>query len=103
MAPNNTVKEIKVLVASPSDVAQEREMAEQVIHDWHVRHPKSKLVLQPVLWELHGAPETGDRVQRGYSISRLLTSAIALLVFSGHELVLKPVLLPEERLRRSRE
>ncbi|MEI7748667.1 MAG: SUMF1/EgtB/PvdO family nonheme iron enzyme [Chlorobiaceae bacterium] len=56
-------KVVKVLVASPSDVAAERKIADDVISTWHIRHPKSGIMLEPVLWESHGAPESGDRVQ----------------------------------------
>ncbi|MFZ4524311.1 MAG: SUMF1/EgtB/PvdO family nonheme iron enzyme [Chlorobium sp.] len=52
----------KVLVASPSDVAVEREMAEDVIKKWNAR-PQRPLMLEAVLWESYAAPETGGRVQ----------------------------------------
>ena len=55
---------IKVLVASPSDVGEERKIAEAVIHDWNTRHDgKEDIWLKPVLWELDTAPETGERAQ----------------------------------------
>ncbi|ACF43802.1 NACHT domain-containing protein [Pelodictyon phaeoclathratiforme] len=54
---------VHVLVASPSDVAAERKIADEVIRTWHIRHQLSGLRLEPVLWESHGAPECGDRVQ----------------------------------------
>lgn len=61
--PDNLARIVKVLVASPSDVATERKMAEEVIRTWHIRHPTSGIMLEPVLWESHGAPESGERVQ----------------------------------------
>ncbi len=54
---------VKVLVASPSDVAAERKIAEEVILGWHSRHPNSGIMLDPVLWESRAAPQGGDRVQ----------------------------------------
>jgi formylglycine-generating enzyme required for sulfatase activity len=53
-------KKIKVLVASPADVAEERNIAETVIRTWHIRHRSLGITLEPVLWESHGAPECGD-------------------------------------------
>ncbi len=61
--PDNLARIVKVLVASPSDVAAERKIADEVICTWHIRHPQSGLMLEPVLWESHGAPESGERVQ----------------------------------------
>ncbi len=53
---------VKVLVASPGDVAEERGMVEDVIKQWNAR-PQRPLMLEAMLWESHAAPETGDRVQ----------------------------------------
>ena len=53
---------VKVLVASPGDVAEERAMVEDVINQWNAR-PLRPLKLEPVLWESSSAPETGGRVQ----------------------------------------
>ena len=55
---------IKVLIASPSDVGEERKIAEEVIRDWNVRHDgKEEIVLEAVLWESHTAPDSSDRTQ----------------------------------------
>jgi formylglycine-generating enzyme required for sulfatase activity/predicted phosphodiesterase/energy-coupling factor transporter ATP-binding protein EcfA2 len=55
------VRIIKVLVASPGDVAEERKMAEKVILDWNARHQNSRIRLEAVLWERYAAPENrGD-------------------------------------------
>ncbi|ACF44387.1 protein of unknown function DUF323 [Pelodictyon phaeoclathratiforme BU-1] len=59
---DKNIRIIKVLVASPSDVVAEREMAEDVIKKWNAR-PQRPLMLEAVLWESHAAPETGGRVQ----------------------------------------
>ena len=57
-------RKIKVLVASPSDVDSERKIAEEVIRDWNtVNADERQLMLEAVLWELHSAPDFGDRVQ----------------------------------------
>ena len=64
MAGKDGYKKIKVLIASPSDVSKEREIAEKVIADWNiVNSDERKLTLEAVLWESHSAPESGDRIQ----------------------------------------
>ncbi|NTV66509.1 MAG: SUMF1/EgtB/PvdO family nonheme iron enzyme [Chlorobaculum sp.] len=55
---------IKILIASPSDVAEERKIAEEVINEWNIRNRVERgFSLDAVLWETHGAPESGERVQ----------------------------------------
>jgi hypothetical protein len=59
-----TLRHIKILIASPSDVAEERDMAVAVINEWNIRNRDiHKLELEAVLWESHSAPESGERVQ----------------------------------------
>jgi formylglycine-generating enzyme required for sulfatase activity len=59
-----TLRYVKVLIASPSDVEEERDMAVAVINEWNIRNKDiHKLELEAVLWESHSAPESGDRVQ----------------------------------------
>jgi len=53
---------IKVLIASPSDVGEERKIAEDVIRDWNASHDgKEEIRLEAILWESHTAPDSGDR------------------------------------------
>ena len=47
---DKNIRIVKVLVASPSDVAEERQMAEDVIKKWNAR-PQRPLMLEAVLWE----------------------------------------------------
>ncbi len=56
--PDNGITRVKVLVASPGDVSEERNIAVEVIRDWHSRHPGCQLMLDPVLWEKRSAPES---------------------------------------------
>jgi hypothetical protein len=52
------------MIASPSDVPQERLIARDVIAEWNTIHAKDKrTVLMPIGWETHSVPETGDRPQ----------------------------------------
>jgi len=63
MAYSATV--FNVLIASPSDVDEEREAISQTIHDWNSLNSKETgKVLLPVRWESHSAPVMGDRPQK---------------------------------------
>ncbi len=60
------------MIASPGDVAEERDIVRSVIHDWNdVNASASKVVLSPVGWETHSSPELGARPQELIN-SRLL-------------------------------
>lgn len=55
---------IPVMIASPGDVAEEREAIREVIHDWNDVNASSQgIVLTPVGWETHSSPELGARPQ----------------------------------------
>jgi len=52
------------MIASPGDVAEEREAIREVIHDWNDVNASSQgIVLTPVGWETHSSPELGARPQ----------------------------------------
>lgn len=54
----------KVLIASPFDVSSERAAIREVISRWNNAHSETRhIVLMPVGWETHSAPEMGDRPQ----------------------------------------
>ena len=53
-----------VMIASPSDVADERTIVREVIYDWNAVHSeRENIVLLPVGWESHSSPEMGARPQ----------------------------------------
>jgi nucleoside 2-deoxyribosyltransferase len=53
-----------VLIASPSDVPNERQAIAESLHEWNALHAESTgKVLLPVMWESHSAPSMGDRPQ----------------------------------------
>jgi len=53
-----------VVIASPSDVQTERDLAREVVYEWNASHSRSrKIVLQPIGWETHSHPTMGDRAQ----------------------------------------
>jgi hypothetical protein len=55
---------LKVLIASPSDLSEERSAAEAAIHDWNALNSESEgIILLPVRWETHVFPQTGNRPQ----------------------------------------
>jgi hypothetical protein len=54
----------RVLIASPSDVPQERDIAVRVIQEWNdLNSAERQIVILPLKWETHSAPEFGKRPQ----------------------------------------
>jgi hypothetical protein len=54
----------RVLIASPSDVSQERDIAVRVIQEWNdLNSAERQIVILPLKWETHSAPEFGKRPQ----------------------------------------
>lgn len=57
-------KVFRVLIASPSDVEEEREIAVKTIQEWNdLNSAERQIVLLPLRWETHTAPEYGRRPQ----------------------------------------
>jgi len=55
---------IPVMIASPGDVTEEREIVRSVIHEWNdINAAGSKTILVPVGWDTHASPEMGGRPQ----------------------------------------
>lgn len=53
-----------ILIASPSDLGEERMVLREAILEWNATHGKSRsCMLEPVMWETHSRPELGDRPQ----------------------------------------
>ena len=62
MAYNATV--YRVMIASPGDVIQERNLVRALIHEWNAVYSLDKrIVLMPVGWESHSSPLMGERPQ----------------------------------------
>ena len=69
----------RVLIASPSDLAEERQAATEAINDWNVQHAVAEsVVLLPVKWETHAIPQSGIRPQK--AINRQLVQRCDILV-----------------------
>lgn len=55
---------VQVMIASPGDVNVERQIIRDVIHDWNdVNASYSGVMLTPIGWDTHSAPELGKRPQ----------------------------------------
>jgi len=69
----------KVLIASPSDVGLERNIARDMLHAWSdVNSELHGVVFQPVGWEFHSVPEMGGRPQA--IINKQLTNKCDVLI-----------------------
>jgi hypothetical protein len=67
----------KVMIASPSDVAQERRVIREVIHEWNSIHAEDRrIVLMPIGWETHSSPYMGERAQEIINV-QLLSSTLS--------------------------
>src|SRR5665213_879368 len=54
----------RVMIGSPSDLAQEREAATEAVNEWNAQHADAEgAVLLPVKWETHAVPTSGARPQ----------------------------------------
>lgn len=59
-----TSETYRVLIASPSDLAEERQAATEAVNDWNAQHAFAEsVVLLPVKWETHAIPQSGVRPQ----------------------------------------
>jgi hypothetical protein len=55
---------VEIMIASPSDVADERQAIRDAIIDWNYIHAHDRhLILMPIGWETHSTPAMGDRPQ----------------------------------------
>jgi hypothetical protein len=73
---------IRVMIASPGDVAEERSIIRDVIHEWNAINAKDRsLVLLPVGWESHASPEMGSHPQEIISKQVLRDCDVLVAVF----------------------
>lgn len=55
---------LRALVASPSDMKEERVIIPETIHRWNAAHSlRRSVIIHPVLWETHSIPLQGKRPQ----------------------------------------
>lgn len=70
---------VRVLIASPSDCAEERDVVTDVIYEWNAANTLSTpIIIEPIRWETHAIPELGDRPQA--LINRRLVDVSDILV-----------------------
>ena len=75
-------KVYKVFIASPDDVQKEREIVRSVLARWNAINSESKnIVLLPVGWETHAAPEVGKTAQEYINESVLANCDILIGIF----------------------
>jgi len=80
MAFQGTV--VKVMIASPGDVATERRTAREVIHEWNAVHAEDRrTVLLPIAWETNAAPAMGDRAQEIINKQLLRGADLLIAIF----------------------
>ena len=54
----------RVMIGSPSDLAEERVVATEAVNEWNTQHADAEgAVLLPVKWETHAVPTSGVRPQ----------------------------------------
>lgn len=72
-------KVFRILIASPSDVVEEREIAVRTIQEWNdLNSAERQIALLPLRWETHTAPEYGRRPQE--VINRQIVDKCDLLI-----------------------
>ena len=70
---------VRVLIASPGDIPQGRQVLRETIEDWNSLHAENhNVMLLPVMWERDAVPQMGDRPQG--IINRQLVDAADILV-----------------------
>lgn len=74
-----TAETYRVMIASPSDLPEERQAAVEAINQWNVQHADAEsVVLLPVMWETHATPRSGMRPQE--VINRQIVSVCDIAV-----------------------
>ncbi len=72
----------QVMLASPGDVAKERQIIKEILREWNYIHSFDKhIVLMPVGWETHSAPLMGNRPQAIINKQILESSDLLIGVF----------------------
>jgi hypothetical protein len=75
---------LKVMIASPGDVAEERKIVTTEIYRWNDAHAEArKLILQPVKWETHSTPRLGKGEAQAELNEQIAESADILIGIFG--------------------
>ncbi|NRQ30617.1 DUF4062 domain-containing protein [Nonomuraea sp. NN258] len=79
-----TATVFRVMIASPSDVAEARDAVEKAIHGWNDANAKNKgVVLQPWRWETSAVPELGGHPQSLINSQGVDSSDIVIALFGS--------------------
>lgn len=55
---------VSVMIASPSDVVEQRDDVRSIINNWNYVHgPTARVILMPIGWETHASPDLAGRAQ----------------------------------------
>lgn len=74
-----TASVLPIMLASPGDVSEERRAARDALHEWNYVHSlRTNVVLMPVGWETHSAPDLAGRAQELIN-DRILTDCDLLV------------------------
>jgi hypothetical protein len=77
-----TADVFRVLIASPSDLGEERKAAIEAVYEWNAQHSSAEsIVLLPVAWETHSTPRSSVRPQEAINEQLVNTSDILLGMF----------------------
>jgi hypothetical protein len=72
----------RVLIASPSDLSEERQVATEAVNEWNAQHAAAEsVVLLPVKWETHATPRSGVRPQQAINDQLVRQSDILVGMF----------------------
>ena len=73
---------LEVMIASPSDVAVERNIIREVLSEWNVVNSRSRAtVLLPLGWDSHAAPDMSRKAQKLINDKILLHADLLIGVF----------------------
>ncbi|HEY5382560.1 MAG TPA: hypothetical protein VIJ65_09910 [Acidobacteriaceae bacterium] len=73
---------LKVMIASPGDVATERDIVTEALYRWNNANAVSRrLILQPVKWETHSSPQMGTHPQTILNEDLLIDADIVVGIF----------------------
>jgi hypothetical protein len=73
---------VRVMIASPSDLEEERVAAADIVAEWNAHNAAEEgVVLLPVKWEMHAVPTAGVRPQQAINDQLVATSDMVIAMF----------------------
>lgn len=83
-AMSYTATVLRIMIASPSDVGEERDAVEAALHGWNASNSKTKkVILQPWRWESSSVPVLGGHPQKLINAQGVDDSDIVFALFGG--------------------